>query len=148
MPKKFSFRLEPLLKIKAFKAQEAKQDLMQVVNLRLVKEQKIDERNNYLDTLFKKRRGRAAVSELQAEYYHKDYVKSEINKLEQERTQLLEIEQLKRQKLVEAMKEEKTLDKLKEKKKETYMQEIDKDEMAQLDEIARRKFFSQEPELI
>jgi len=130
-----------LLKIKTFRAQQARQDLMTIVNLRLAKEKNIEERSEYLDSLMKAKKGKTPAANLQADYYHKDFVKNEIKKLENDRVQLLEIENVKRQKLTEAMKEEKILEKLKDKQKQVYMADLNKDETEELNEIALRKFY-------
>ena len=48
------------------------------------------------------------VNELQTQIHHKEFVDSEIVKLEKEKQQILEIENLRRLKLTKAMKDEKS----------------------------------------
>lgn len=140
MAKKFSFRLEPLLNIKAFRAKQAKEELMAILYLRTKKESEIEERNNYLSSLFEHKLIYSKASEIQAFWYHINYVKEQIANLENEKKQLIEIENLKREKFNAAMKEEKILEKLKEKKRQAYFEDINREEIKQLDEIAQKKF--------
>jgi flagellar export protein FliJ len=136
MAKAFKFRLEPFLTLKSHKVREAKESLNLVLNLRLKKEQEIEEKESYLKELLSPKKGKSSASELQAEFYHKNLITEEIQNLEKEKQQLLEIEAIRRRKLSEAMKEEKTLEKLKEKKKEAYNEELIKEETKILDEVA------------
>jgi flagellar export protein FliJ len=136
MAKKFSFRLEPLLNLRAHKVKEAKEELVKVVHQRTTKEQEISNQNEYFNTLHKSKSGRVNVTELQAKFHHKNFVKEEIVKLDGQREQLLEIEDLRRRKLTEAMKEQKILDKLKEKQKIAHSAETEKDAVKIMDEIA------------
>lgn len=144
MAKKFSFRLEPLLKIKSFRVKQAKEELMSIVYLRLKKESEIEEKNNYLDSLIIQKLTYKKAIDIQAFWYHINFVKEQIVNLENEKKQLIEIENLKRQKLSAAMKEEKTLEKLKEKKHSVYLEELNKEEIKQFDEIAQKKFQNRE----
>jgi flagellar FliJ protein len=139
--KKFAFRLEPLLKIRAEKTSDAKEALGQAVQLRLLKERSIAEKRAYsLDV--QKRSGfknSVSVQDLQASFQHVRAVAEEIAQLEKECSQITEIETLRRELLSEAMKQEKVLDKLKEKKKVQFHKDLLKEESALLEEIAQRK---------
>ena len=143
MAKKFSFRLEPILKIKNYKASLAKDTLNQVIATRIRKEEEINHKNGYLDNLVNQKTVSTNAMMIQAHYHHKNYVKEEIKKLEKEKFQILEIENLRRIELTEAMKEEKILEKLKEKKQAIHKFEVDKEEMNNLDEIGRNRYIKQ-----
>ena len=136
MAKKFSFRLEPLLSLRSHKVKEAKEELAKVINKRTLKEDEISEQNEYFNGLLKSRKGKISITELQADYHHKSFVKDEIGKLEYQKEQLLEIEQVHRLKLTDAMKDEKILEKLKEKQKQYHAEALEKEETKQMDEIA------------
>lgn len=138
MAKRFSFRLEPVLRLRAHKVNRAKEDLVAIVNRRVTKEQQIEERESYYDSLLTTERKTTRAGDLQAIINHEDFVKGEIEKLENEKSQLLEIEVLRRSKLTDAMKEEKVLEKLKEKKKNAHSEELAKEDTQFMDEIARK----------
>jgi flagellar protein FliJ len=135
MAKRFQFRLDPLLNIKAFKAKEAKENLLQIMGFRIKKEEEIEQHLNYYSSLFKSRKGNSNASDLQTIFYHKVFVENQIKKLGKEKEQLVEIEELKRNILTEAMKEEKILEKLKEKKMLIHNNGLIKEENKVLDEI-------------
>jgi flagellar export protein FliJ len=139
MAKRFNFRLEPILRLRTHIVNQAKEELTHVVNQRTAKEMQIEEREKYFENIIKSGIKSTSASELQALYSHQDFVRSEIEKLEDEKSQLLEIEDYKRGKLTEAMKKEKILEKLKEKKKIIYNEEISKEETKTLDEIASKE---------
>ena len=140
MAKKFQFRLDPLLNLRAFKVKEAKEALGHVANLRLEKEKEIQSKLNYLDELNNTFYNSAQASDLQARTQHIRFTEAEIKKLENEKKQLMEIEKLKRSELSEKMKEEKILEKLKEKKKNLHNKDILAEEIKILDEITTNKF--------
>jgi flagellar protein FliJ len=135
MAKRFQFRLDPLLNIKTFKAKEAKENLLQIMGFRIKKEEEIEQHLDYYSSLLKSRKGNNIASDLQTIFYHKVYVEGQIKKLGKEKDELIEIEELKRNVLIQAMKEEKILDKLREKKMITHNQELIKEENKVLDEI-------------
>lgn len=136
MAKKFQFRLEPVLKLRTHKVNEAKEELRQVVDLRVRKERSIAEREDYFNQLLRNRNLSCKAWDLQADSNHRNYIKEEIEKLKKEKNQLLEIEGYKKEKLTNAMKQEKILEKLKEKKHEVFNETLQKDEMKVIDEIA------------
>ncbi len=137
MAKKFTFRLDPVLNLKTHKVSEQKENLNRVVKQRSQKEMQIDKNREYHSSLLKDGAKSAKASELQARYHHKSFVEGEIRRLENERCDLIEIENLRRGKLTEAMKEEKVLMKLKEKQFERHQEEEKKEETKTMDEIAR-----------
>ena len=139
MAKKFNFRLEPILKLRQFRVKEAEEALLQVVSLRIAKENQIEDKNQYLNNLLKSKISSSSASELQAKWNHKNFIEDEINFLQNEKKQLLEIEFVKRNMLTEVKKEEKILDKLKEKKKEFHSNELKQEETKILDEIGQNK---------
>lgn len=138
MPKKFSFRLEPVLRLRAYRVSEAKERLAEIMFLRIKKENEINEKTEYINNFELAKLGKVNAEIIQARIYHKIYIQDEIKKLKKERAELLEIENLKRKELTEAMKNEKILAKLKEKKYDIYKHELNLEEMKDLDEIAGR----------
>lgn len=142
MAKKFNFRLDKVLNLKSQKVQELKEALNIIVVSRIAKEKEIDQKQNYLNNLLNSKKGVLPASSLQTTWSHKTFIQDTIKKLKIEREQLIEIENLRRQKLVEAMKEEKILLKLKDKKKNQHNQELSREEVKILDEIANIKFIN------
>jgi len=140
MAKKFSYRLEPLLKLRSHKVNQAKDSLSAVLRLRYNKDEAIDAKQVYRKNLSQSNYKSRKAIDFQAIASHKQLVENEINNLDKERRQLLEIEQLRRNKLQFAMKEEKMLIKLKEKKLEQYNYETVKEENNFIDEIAIQNF--------
>lgn len=138
MSKKFSFRLEPVLKLRAYRVAEAKEKLAEILYLRIKKENEIKSKYEYLQKFELAKDGKSSIADIQTRIYHKIYVEGEIKKLTKDRSELLEIENLKRKELSEAMKNEKILAKLKERKFEAYKHELNIEEMKDLDEIAGR----------
>ncbi len=142
MAKKFNFRLEKVLNLKSQKVLELKEALNLIITSRIAKEKEIDKNQNYLNKLLNTKKGLLPASSLQTSWSHTTYIQDIIKKLRFERDQLIEIENLRRQKLVEAMKEEKILLKLKDKKQLQHKQELSKEEVKILDEIANIKFIN------
>ena len=144
MAKKFTFRLEPLLRIRSHKQEMAKQSLMQIISLRQSKETEIAEKIDYCTQLLRQKAVSSRANELQSMVFHIEFVENQIKNLLKERAKILEIEQIKREAYNKAKKEEKILFKLKEKKQSEYNQLINKEEILLLDEIAIRNFIHQE----
>lgn len=136
MAKKFNFRLESVLKLRAEKVTQAQESLNQAIKVRVEKEKSIQNYRNYLKNLSNEKSSQIKASDLQNMSYHKQYIDSEIKKLEKEKVQVLEIENLRRTKLTKALKDEKVLEKLKERKKADYNDELRKEEAKFFDEIA------------
>jgi flagellar protein FliJ len=136
MAKRFQFRLEPVLRLRTHKVNEAKEELGSVMRKRIEKEQDLIDKQNYFTDLLIVKAGQYSAADLQAQISHENAVKEEIKKLEKEKEQLLEIESLKRDKLTVAMKEEKILEKLKEKKLIIHNEDASKEEMKVLDDLA------------
>lgn len=137
MAKKFKFKLESVLNLKNQNTNEAKDMLSQAVSVRVKKEQIISDKKEYLKDLSSNHK-KLNLQDIQVLHYHKQSVESNIKKLEKERNQIIEIEDMRRSKLTDAMKEEKTLQKLKSKKKTEYKETLKKEENIFLDEIATR----------
>lgn len=139
MAKKFKFRLDSLLKLRNQKVSEAKDLLYQAVNIRLRKDEEIDRHSNYLNELKYANKSGMKLSDIQVLHYHREYVENQLEKLNHEKEQLLEIENVRRVNLTSAMKDEKVLVKLKDKRKYEHTEAVKKEENAVLDEIGLRK---------
>jgi len=140
MAKKFNFKLDTVLRLRSDKTEEAKTELQLIIRKRIEKEKLIEEEISKLALHNKTRDEHKKLEEIQAFYYHKDYINQEIKKLNMELDNLLDIESLKRMKYNEALKEEKVLQKLKDKKKSEFIAEIERKEQLELDEIAIRQY--------
>ena len=131
MAKKFTYRLEPLLNLRAFRTDQAKEELAKILRLRFRKEQIIAEKAEYKQNLISTKYTSGKVSDIQARIAHKSFVEKEIEKLRQN-------------KYIEAKKDEMILEKLKEKKFEEYKEEIQKEESNFIDEVAIMGFIRKE----
>lgn len=140
MAKKFNFKLDTVLRLRSDKTEEAKTELQLIIRKRIEKEQLIEEQFAKLANHNQTRSEHKKLEEIQAFYYHKEFINDEIKKLKMELDNLLDIENLKRNKYNEALKEEKILLKLKEKKKSEFMAEIEHKEQLEIDEIAIRQY--------
>lgn len=143
MGKKFEFRLEKILNLRAQKVTQEKLALGRIQSLRLNKEQEAQTQNDYQDELKKIKHDKGQASMLQAYHHHRTFVQEEIKKLEDEIDQLKEIEELRRVRLTEAMKDEKILEKLKEKRKYDHEEDSKHEEVQVLDEISQMRFEKQ-----
>ncbi|ROL59563.1 hypothetical protein D9V87_04795 [Bacteroidetes/Chlorobi group bacterium MS-B_bin-24] len=139
MAKKFSYRLETFLNLKTFKVKEIEENIQKVLYYRTQTEEEIRKNQEYLAMLNNNRNGHFKAIEIQALNYHKEAVKDEIENLRSQLARIIEIENILRQRLVEAMKEEKVLQKLKERQFEAYMYEVNREETKLLDEITVQK---------
>ncbi len=139
MPKKFVFRLESLLNLKAHKVKEIEEAIQKVLYFRHRTEEEIRKQEEYLRSISNGNSGRFKILDLQAQVNHKEYIAAEIEKLQIQLERIIEIESIYRARLTEAMKEEKILEKLKDKKLETYNEELKKEETKHLDEISINK---------
>lgn len=139
MAKKFSYRLETFLNLKTFKVKEIEENIQKVLYYRTQIEEEIRKNQEYLAMLNNNRNGHFKAIEIQALNYHKEAVKDEIENLRSQLSRIIEIENILRQRLVEAMKEEKVLQKLKERQLEAYMYEVNREETKLLDEITVQK---------
>jgi flagellar FliJ protein len=140
MAKKFNFKLDTVLRLRSDKTEEAKTELQLIIRKRIEKEQLIEEQLFKLENHNLTRSEHKKLEEIQAFYYHKDYINQEIKRLKMELDNLLDIESLKRIKYNEALKEEKVLQNLKDKKKIEFIAEIERKEQIELDEIAIRQY--------
>ncbi|HRP02585.1 MAG TPA: flagellar FliJ family protein [Candidatus Kapabacteria bacterium] len=135
MAKKFNFRFETVLKLRAEKVTQAQESLNQVVKVRIEKEKTIEDYKNYKlhinNTVLKTTK----ASDLQNSIHHKQYIESEILRLEKEKLQIIEIEKLRRNKLTVAMKDEKVMEKLKDKKINQHNEDIRLEESKFFDEV-------------
>ena len=140
MAKKFNFRLQPVLKYRAFQVRQAENDLGRIVARRVEKEMGISERLDYIAKLNKSDNKFKRAADYQAMIHHKNHVRAEIRTLNKERRQLEEIENLRRKKLTETMRKEKALEKLKEKKIKQHKKETDREETEFLDELSIKNY--------
>jgi len=140
MAKKFNFKLDTVLRLRSDKTEEAKTELQLIIRKRIEKEQLIEEQLFKLENHNLTRSEHKQLEEIQAFYYHKEYINQEIKRLKMELDNLLDIESLKRIKYNEALKEEKVLQNLKDKKKIEFIAEIERKEQIELDEIAIRQY--------
>lgn len=138
MAKKFSFRLEPVLKLKNQTVQLAKAELSVAIQARYSKELEIKQQNEYLSEINRKDYSGFKIQDFRNLYYHKNSVKQNLEKMESERTILVEKEKVKQGKFNLALQEEKSIIKLKEKQLELHKDILNKEEQKDLDEIAGR----------
>lgn len=139
MAKKFNFKYNSILKLRAEKVNQAQELLFQAERIKIEKQKIIAEYKNYINGLLNNNTKNYKISDFQNIAYHKQFINSQIEKLEKEKVQIDEIISLRRNKLNEAMKDEKVLEKLKEKKLNSYKEELNKEETKFLDEISMKK---------
>jgi len=137
MAKKFNFRLESVLKLRSEKVAQAQDSLFQAQKVRIEKENIIQSYNELKRNLGIEGKQLIKASSLQAISNRKAHLDTEIKRLDGERKQILEIEELRRQKLTKAMIEEKALEKLKEKRMIEHNNELKSEEIKFFDEVAR-----------
>ena len=140
MAKKFRFRLESVLKIRAEKTEEAKNALNIALRNRYEKEMEIESLQNLKNAEFEKQ---SVIKKAQEMQIIKDYIVNLDNQIEQkekEKLKLIEIENVRRTELNEAMKEEKIIAKLKEKKLDEHNLELKREEENFLNEIGTQQF--------
>lgn len=139
MAKKFQYRLESLLNIKAQKVKEIEEAIAKILYFRSETEKEIAEQQEYLLAQFQTKNGYTTALEVQAHQNHREFIQEEIAKLRQQLQRIIEIEMIYRKRLTEAIKEEKVLEKLKERKFNEYNKEVKKEETKLLDEISITK---------
>ena len=136
MAKKFSFRLDTVLKLRSYKVKLAKEVLLQIQSQRIKAEEEINRNHQELQSLYRNKVGKISVETIQQDFYRQEYIKNYINILEKEKEKLLKIEEAKRKILNEAMKDEKILLKLKDKKIAEYKFEMNQEDQKVMDDIA------------
>lgn len=140
MAKKFRFKLEPILKIRTEKVEETKSILHTAMRNRYDKETEIEELNEVKKDFLSEPQIITKASDMQAS---KDYVNNmdwQLQKKEEEKIKLLEIENHRRDELNDALKEEKVIIKLKEKKIEEHQKILKKEEDDFLDEVGKNQY--------
>jgi hypothetical protein len=120
------------------KVAQAQDLLNQAIKVRIDKETAIQNYLEYKDSLLAKKFLSSKVTHLQTQIHHKEFVESEIVKLEKEKQQILEIENFRRIKLTKAMKDEKIIEKLKDKKLQLHKDDLLKEESKYFDEVGLR----------
>lgn len=137
MAKKFNFRLESILKLRSEKVSQAQDSLFQAQKVRIEKEKIIESYHELKKNLGTEGKQLIKAASLQAISNRKAYLDTEIKRLGDERNQILEIEEFRRQKLTKAMIEEKALEKLKEKRFIEHNNELKSEEVKFFDDVAR-----------
>lgn len=140
MAKKFKFRLEPILRLREYSAEQAKQSLAQIIKLKIDCENKILALSDDLENSFKVEYASNTVYYMQTINHYRENIKLEIGQINKKIDQLVEIENVRRKILAEKMKEQKIFEKLKDKDKIKYKFEVDKEEQKFIDEIAVTRF--------
>lgn len=138
MAKKFKFKLESVLKFRADKVNQAKDSLNQAIKLRIEKQNAIDATRDKINDMLTQGKAKVKARDLQAKENHINSLYDEILRLEEEKKQIVEIENIRRIKLTNAMKDEKVIDKLKEKQKQEHVIEQNLEESKMLDELGLR----------
>ncbi|MFA7626234.1 MAG: flagellar FliJ family protein [Candidatus Kapaibacterium sp.] len=127
------------MKFRTDKVSQAKDSLNQAVKIRLEKEADIRNTEMMKSQLGTVTINKIKAGDLQIKNNHIAFLETEILKLEEEKKQILEIENLRRIKLTNAMKDEKVIEKLKEKQYSNYMEEQRCNENKFLDEVALQR---------
>ncbi len=140
MPKKFKFKLEPILKIKTEKIEESKNSLNAAVRNRYEKENEIEKLNDTKKNFLSEKQITLKAADMQASNDYIANINGQVQKKENEKAKLLEIENHRRHQLNEAMKEEKVIIKLKEKKTAEHQKELNREESNFLDEIGTNQY--------
>jgi len=140
MAKKFKFKLEPVLKIKTEKVLESKHSLNIAVRSRYEKENQIETLNEVKKDFLHSPQVTTKAADMQASKDYTNNINFQLQKAENEKIKLLNIEAQRRDRLNEALKEEKVIVKLKEKKIEEHQKILNKEETNFLDEIGNNKY--------
>lgn len=138
MSKKFKFRLESVLNLRKNKKKTERQALLEILNYRYRKEEEIDDTNNKFRGTLSLPKGKLKSDEMQVSLNHRNFLKNKILKLEEEKKQIVEMENIQRDKFNKALSEEKALINLKEKQKNEYIYKIEREERNELDDIAQK----------
>lgn len=136
MAKKFNFKLQSVLNLRKHRVEEAKLELHDAMRVRIKKDQLIADRQQYHDELLKSEIRSTTAADFQIISSHRSFVEDEIERLEDEKNQILEIELFRKKKLAGEMQKEKVFDKLKQKQLLQYNEEVLKEENQTLDEVA------------
>ena len=138
MAKKFRFRLEAVLKIRTEAVKEAKNSLNVALRHRYEKEMEIENLQQVKNEQLTQQMNSSKAKNMQT---IKDYIVNLDNQiLQKEKEKLIEIENVRRERLNEAMKEEKVIEKLKEKKIAEHELELKREETNFLNEIATQQY--------
>jgi flagellar export protein FliJ len=135
MSKKFTFRLEPILKIREQNKKIAQSEFVSARNERINREQIINEHKSYKEILNKTDLTQLNIQSLRNLHYHKISVEENIKKMESEKEILIEKENVKQKYYNIALQEEKIMQKLKDKQLQNHTLNINKEEQKALDEI-------------
>jgi flagellar FliJ protein len=142
--KKFSFRLETVLKVKERKEEELKRQLMHITGLKIEQEKILQETKNKRAQKIKEKNleneGSLNVARL---IYFEQHLNMLLLKIDQTENKIKDLEKqadIKRKEVVEASRERKTFEKLKERDFKLFKQAVLYNEQKDLDEIAITKF--------
>lgn len=139
MAKKFTYRLESLLKLKQQNTSIAKTEFANAANERYSKENQINDLMNYKSELNSVDLKNMKMADLIYLYNHKQSIVELTKKYEEQRIILLEKERVKQQKYLLALQEEKVLVKLKEKQKNHHNYLVQREEQIEMDEIGLKR---------
>jgi len=143
--KKFSFRLESVLKLRRFDTDKAKIELQKVLAEKVERLNTIADYDAEIDKMNEtKIKDEKNIFAIQSNYHRKRFIDQQKSKLRKEILNIEEIEKVKRENLAEYLKKEKALEKYKEKKYEEFKYLANKEENDMIDEIALRKFIKTE----
>ena len=91
MAKQFKFKLDTVLRLRSDKTEEAKTELQLIIRKRIEKEQLIEEQFVKLENHKATRNKNKKLEEIQAFYYHKEFINQEIKRLQMELDNLLDL---------------------------------------------------------
>lgn len=136
MAKKFTYRLESLLRLRQQNTTIAKTEFAAASNERLAKEKQIEDLVEYKSELNSVELKSLKFNDIVALLSHKQSIFELTKQFEEQKSILMEKERVKQQKYFIALQEEKVLAKLKDKKIEEHSRKLNKEEQVEMDEIA------------
>ena len=145
----FHFRLQKLMNLRGLTRDQRRADLAQAYEAENLLQQQRDE---LLATCEQHRHamrqasrpGEILVDHLLSTHRHELILRSELGVLDQQSQQVAEEIERRRQALLEAEKEYRVIEKLREKLKTRHRQEIEKQELRQMDEVALLRVVNEE----
>lgn len=142
--KKFSFKLEPVLKIRIHEEELQKQafarQMQQLVTLKERHDEVRDELERYSDEHEREHISLRSPAEYQRHYAFIQSKQQELARLDDEIEQSKERTEQERKKLIVANQKTRVLENLKEKKRLEYLKEVDREEQKVMNEIATQRF--------
>jgi flagellar FliJ protein len=143
MPKKFTFRLQPILDIRLTEVNNAKNAFGKAMQARVAKEEEIAQAEDHIRSLMRQagdaQHGMTSAQALEAQWYHVRAQKHDVKQMLGALDKLRAEEEQKRILLAEAVQRQKALERLKEKRVEEYTQDTLREEQQFLDELAQKR---------